>query len=198
MSGLADRLHRAFELFDRINASDPRTDVDAAGNQAPKELVYARRMSDRLTRFKPDASEELRLATRAQHIARWQIPRSDYPEGRSGYKAWRTRLMRHHAELASECLSEAGYSEEAIRTVSRLLRKQGLKRDPEVQALEDVVCLVFLEHYFDDFARDHEEEKLVDILRKTWSKMSERGRSAVSELGVSENARRLLSRALEL
>ena len=197
MSGPADRLQRAFELFDRINASDPRTEPDASGNPAPRELVYAQRMSDRLARFDPQASEVLRLAARSQHIARWQIPRADYPDGRSGYKAWRTRLMRHHAALASECLAEVGYDEETIRTVSQLLRKQGLKRDPEVQTLEDVVCLVFLEHYFDDFARDHDEEKLIEILRKTWRKMSDEGHSAAAELDLSENTRRLLSRALE-
>ncbi len=189
------RLTRAFAAFDRINAADPRTEL-VDGRSEPKELVYARRMTAALERFEPDASEPLRLAARAQHIERWSIPRSDYEYGRTGYKQWRSRLMQHHAEVATRVLREVGYDEETCERVTRLLRKQGLKRDPEVQTLEDVVCLVFLEHYFDDFAREHDDEKLVDILRKTWGKMSERGRAAALRLDLSADAARLVGRAL--
>ncbi len=195
MSQRHSRLERAFAQFDRINASDPRMET-VAGAREPKELLYARRMSERLDRFEPQASEALRLAIRAQHIARWEIPRSAYPEGRSGYKRWRTRLMQHHADLAGRILAEVGYDEVTIERVATLLRKQGLKRDPEVQVLEDVVCLVFLEHYLDDFAESHDDEKLVGILRKTWVKMSERGRSAALELPLSERASSLIESAL--
>ncbi|MFW6198948.1 MAG: DUF4202 domain-containing protein [Gemmatimonadota bacterium] len=191
-----DRLRRAFERFDEINAEDPRTEA-VDGEERPKELVYARRMSDTLSRLEPDASEELRLATRAQHIARWRIPRSDFPEGRKGYKKWRVKLMFEHAEIAEAVLREVGYPEETVERVKTLIRKQGLKRDPEVQTLEDVACLVFLEHYFDDFAEEHEDEKLVDILEKTWRKMSERGHEAALGLDLSERARQLVKRALK-
>jgi hypothetical protein len=188
-------LERAFARFDEVNARDPRSD-EVDGSFEPRELVYARRMSERLERFDPDASEALRLAARAQHIARWEIPRTEYPPGRVGYKQWRTRLMGHHANLAAAILSEVGYGPGTLKAVSRLIRKEGLKRDPEVQTLEDVVCLVFLEHYFDEFAAEHEDEKLVDILARTWIKMSERGRSAALELPLSARARRLIGRAL--
>jgi CRP-like cAMP-binding protein len=104
--------------------------------------------------------------------------------------------MQHHADLAGAILAEVGYGADTVKAVSRLLRKEGLKRDPEVQTLEDVVCLVFLEHYFDEFAEEHEEDKLVDILARTWVKMSERGRSAALELPLSGRARRLVGRAL--
>lgn len=191
-----DRLRRAFERFDEINAQDPRSEV-VEGEERPKELVYARRMSETLNRFEPDASEALRLATRAQHIARWRIPRSDFPEGRKGYKKWRVKLMFEHAEIAGEVLREIGYPDETVERVETLVRKQGLKRDPEVQTLEDVACLVFLEHYFDDFAEEHEDEKLVDILQKTWRKMSDRGHKAALELDLGDRARRLVERALE-
>ena len=134
-------------------------------------------MSERLADFEPGASETLRLAARAQHIARWRIPRSDYPAGRKGYRAWRARLMRLHAEIASGVLTEVGYGEDTVATVARLIRKQGMRRDPDAQTLEDVVCLVFLEHYFEEFATDHGDRKLVDILRKTWAKMSDRGQA---------------------
>ncbi|MEX2529282.1 MAG: DUF4202 domain-containing protein, partial [Gemmatimonadota bacterium] len=190
------RLTRAFAEFDRINVGDPRTEL-VDGRPEPKELVYARRMTAALERFEPDASEALRLAARAQHVERWSIPRSDYVSGRAGYKRWRTRLMQHHAEVATRVLREVGYEGEIIERVAGLLRKQGLKRDPEVQTLEDVICLVFLEYYFDDFAREHDDDKLVAILRKTWGKMSERGREAALRLDLSLKATRLVGRALD-
>ncbi len=167
-----------------------------SGVERPKELVYALRLTERLNHYEPEASEALQLAVRSQHIARWRIPRSEFPEGRSGYKRWRIRLMQEHADIASDVLREVGYEESTIETVARLLRKQGLKRDPEVQVLEDVVCLVFLEHYFDAFAEDHSDDKLVGILRKTWAKMSDRGRTAARELELGERATMLLGEAL--
>lgn len=188
------RLARAFEELDRINATDPRREL-VDGEEHPKELLYARRMSGTLARLEPAASEALRLAVRAQHVARWQIPRETFPAGRQGYKQWRSRLMDHHAELAGGVMRRVGYDEEAIGRVTELLRKQGIKRDAEVQILEDVACLVFLEHYFDGFAQEHDDDKLVDILRKTWAKMSDRGRAAALALELSERATRLVERA---
>jgi len=186
---------KAFECFDAINASDPRLEA-ASGSLHPKELLYARRVSERLGHFKPNASEALQLASRAQHIARWQIPRSTYPAGRGGYKKWRTELMHHHAVLATQILEEVGYDAGTLDMVSQLLRKQGLKSNREVQTLEDVVCLVFLEHYFDKFAEGHSDEKLIRILRKTWPKMSHEGHAAVKGLELSQRARRLMALAL--
>lgn len=188
-------LARALAGFDRINAEDPRVET-VDGRPQPRELVYARRMSETLARFEPDASEELRLAVCAQHIARWRIPRGDFPGGRQGYRQWRTRLMELHAQLAGEVLREVGYGDAVVDRVTQLLRKQGLKRDVEVQTLEDVACLVFLAHYLADFALQHDDDKLVDILRKTWVKMSVRGREAALGLDVGERGRRLLERAL--
>ena len=195
MSDAPARLERALDAFDRINAQDPRTErVD--GRDEPKELVYARRMSETLARIEPEASEPLRLAARAQHIARWQIPRDTFPAGRTGYKHWRTRLMEHHAELAAGVLREVGYDDATIARVTQLVRKQGIKRDDDVQTLEDVACLVFLKDYFDDFAAEHDDDKLVDILQKTWIKMSERGRRAALGLRLSARAHALVERAL--
>jgi hypothetical protein len=153
-------------------------------------------MSETLEALEPGASEELRLAARAQHIARWQIPRTTFPPGRQGYKQWRTRLMEHHAALAAEVMKAVGYDDGAVGRVTLLLRKQGLKRDAEVQTLEDVACLVFLKDYFDEFALEHDDDKLVDILRKTWLKMSDRGRQAARALELSERAALLVGRAL--
>jgi len=194
-SGGVSRLERALADLDRINAEDPRSEV-ADGRAQPKEIVYARRMSETLAALEPDASEELVLAVRAQHVARWRVPRGSYPEGRDGYRKWRTELMGMHAQIAADVLREAGYGERTIAHVGQLLRKQGIKRDPEVQTLEDVACLVFLRWYLADFAAEHEDEKIVDILRKTWLKMSLRGREAAAKLELGERGARLLARAL--
>ena len=180
---MADRLATALARFDAVNTEDPRRERDpASGEEIGFEELYARRMSERLAALDPDAGETLRLAARAQHIARWRIPRDRYPEGRTGYKRWRSELARAHAELAGGILGEVGYPREVTERVRDLLLKKGLRSDAEVQTLEDVACLVFLEHYFADFARKHERAKLVDIARKTWNKMSPRGQAAAAEL----------------
>jgi hypothetical protein len=178
---ISERFRAAIERFDAANAPDPNREPDPAGVEQPRELLYARRMSEMLERFAPEASEAVRLAVRCQHIRRWEIPRDAYPRTPEGYKAWRTRLMDFHADTAAAILREAGYEEEPIARVRSLLRKERLKRDPETQLLEDVVALVFLEHYLAGFVAGHpeyDEAKFADILRKTWLKMSPRGREA--------------------
>lgn len=189
------RLSRALARMDALNAEDPRTET-CDGKEVPKELLYAQRMSRTLAQLEPEASEALVLAVRAQHLGRWKIPRADMPKGRKGYHQWRIRLMELHAELASGILREVGYDADTIDRVARLVRKKGLKRDPEAQTLEDVACLVFLEHYFDAFASEHPDDKLVDILRKTWGKMSPRGQQAALALELGERPRALVQRAL--
>jgi hypothetical protein len=176
-----DRFRAAIERFDAANTADPNREADAAGVEQPRELLYAQRMSEMLERFAPEASEVVRLAARCQHIRRWEIPRDSYPRTPEGYKAWRTRLADFHADTAAGILRDAGYEEEAIGRVRSLLRKERLKRDPETQLLEDVIGLVFLEHYLAGFVAEHpeyDEAKFADILRKTWLKMSPRGREA--------------------
>lgn len=181
--------------LDEANAQDPnRVIVD--GQERPKELLYSEHMTAWLARLAPDASEAVRLAARGQHLRRWEIPRADYPEGRRGYLQWRTRLYAFHAECAAGILREAGYDEATVARVGDLLRKHGLRTDPEMQLLEDVICVVFLDHYFSDFARRHPAEKTVEILRKTWSKMSARGREAAGGLDLPAADRLLVERAL--
>jgi hypothetical protein len=142
-------------------------------------------MSAMLERYAPHASEAVRLAARCQHIRRWEIPRAAYPMTRQGYKEWRTRLMRFHADLAGAILREVGYDEAMVARVQSLVRKEGLKVNPETQLLEDVIALVFLESYLGDFVArhgDYDEAKFIDILRKTWQKMSAQGRAAALRL----------------
>lgn len=178
------RYERAMARIDSIHAEDPNQDV-VDGVAQPRELVYAQRMTEMLDRFAPGAPESVRLAVRSQHIRRWEIPRPSYPPTPAGYKEWRARLLILHAEVTSGILREAGYDESLVSRVAKLLRKEGVKRDGEVQLLEDVASLVFLEHYLADFAHQHEgydEAKLLDILGKTLRKMSPEGRRAAQGL----------------
>jgi len=186
---------RAIARFDAANAEDPNQETDR-GEARPRELVYAQHMAAWLDKLEPAASEALRLAARCQHIRRWTIPRSRYPMGREGYKQWRTALARFHAETAGAILKEVGYDEATIKRVQSLVRKERLKVDPESQLLEDVVDLVFLENYFADFSKKHDEEKLKGILRKTWEKMSKRGREAALALPLAPELRALVEKAL--
>ena len=192
---MSDRFEQAVERFDAANAEDPNWDL-VNGAKQPKELLYARRMTAALDRFRPTAPESVRLAVRCQHIRRWTRPRSDYPEGRHGYHRWRTDLAHFHAATAADILREVGYDDASIHRVGSLLRKERLKVDPDVQLLEDVICLVFLQHYLVDFAPKHDDDKLLGVLRKTWRKMSEDGRCAALALDLPAAVRTLVERAV--
>lgn len=189
------RFEVAIARIDAANAEDPNTE-EANGVSHPKELLYGQRMTAWLDRLSPDACEALKLAARAQHIRRWAIPRRDYPMTRTGYLKWRTTLYRFHAEAAAGILREVGYDDATVAAVRSLLGKERLKRDADAQCLEDVACLVFLEHHLADFAPQYDEQKVLAILRKTWKKMSPRGRAAASRSDLPPAARALLDRAL--
>lgn len=195
MSDTDPRFHRALSAIDAMHDEDPER-VTVGDETIGAELLYARRMTTWLERLAPDASPAVRLAVRAQHLRRWSIPRREYPLGKPGYHAWRTALGKLHAETAAEALRSAGYDDAFARRVSDLVRKKNLKTDPEAQLLEDVVCLVFLESYFDPFAAAHDDDALVEILRKTWPKMSSRGQQAALGLTLSDRGKRLVARAL--
>lgn len=189
------RLDAALAAIDAANSEDPnRVAVD--GVETPAELAYGRRMSAMLAWVYPHAPESLQLAARAQHIRRWQIPRSSYPMDRPGYLRWRKELGRKHAEWAGEILASCGYDAEETARVGSLLRKENLRRDPETQALEDVAALVFLAHYAEDFAAKHPPEKVVSILVKTLAKMSEHGKEAAGTLELPPSVGDALTRAI--
>ena len=181
---IADRVRfeRAFALFDAANAEDPNVDEGQ-----PKELLYAKRMTEMIGRYAPEASEVAQLAVRAQHIKRWMVPRSQYPMTRDGYLAWRTGLYKFHAQTAGELMRQAGYDEPMVEQVMAAVGKRGLKVNPDTQMLEDVTDLVFIEHYMLPFAGskpDYDEEKWLLIIRKTWKKMSERARAFATSSSI--------------
>lgn len=190
-----EQLERTLAAFDAANREDPNSEL-VNGQMLPKELIYGQRMSEHLARFCPTASIPLQLAARCQHICRWKIPRADYPMDRQGYKRWRSDLAQFHGETAAVILAAQGYDEVTIQRVKDLLLKRGLKRDDEVQTLEDVICLVFIEHYLEEFAAKHDEEKLIDIIRKTWNKMSTKGHDAALQLPLSDAMLQLVTKAL--
>lgn len=169
-------LDRVMATIDAVNEADPDT-----SEGAPAALLYGQRMSSELERLFPDASDALRAAARGQHIERWILKRTDYPEGRAGYLTWRRDLARHHAERVGAIMAEAGFGPDAIDAAGQMLRKEGIKRNPEVQALEDVICFVFLKWYFAGFAVKQEADKLQRIVDKMARKMSAAGRARVLE-----------------
>lgn len=187
MSAFADSMTG----IDSAHSEDPEQD-----GGRPKELVYAERMSAWLAKLAPQASEALQLAVRCQHLRRWAIPRTAYPVGKVGYLSWRKQESLAHAALAGKILAQAGYDAEAVKRTQSLIKKERIKHDPEAQLLEDVTCLVFLEYEFAAFAPKHEEAKLVDILRKTWAKMSPQGQQLALGLQLPAHLRAMVGKAL--
>ena len=192
---MSTKFKQAIQLIDAANSKDPFEEI-SNGTSYPKELLYAQRMSEQLTSFEPKASEAVQLAVRCQHICRWEIPRDSYEMNRVGYLTWRRDLAKFHAKKASSILNDVGYDSETIEAVTFLLQKKQLKRNEDTQLLEDVVCLVFLNFYFDKFSQKYAENKLIDILQKTWAKMSNKGHKAALKLKLSDNALGLINKAL--
>ncbi len=168
---------KAIELIDGANSEDPNEE-SAEGKTWPKELLYSQRMSDMLERFKPDADEANKLSIRAQHIQRWKSPREGYSMDRIGYLKWRKDLYKFHANTAGELLAEAGYDGDVINRVKDAIAKKNIKTNADTRLVEDISALVFIEHYMQAFADKHpeyDEAKWIDIIQKTWNKMSDRG-----------------------
>ena len=192
----SDRYEKAITTFDAYNLNDPHLE-EHEGKLVSKELLYGQRMSKQLNAYYPEAPEYLSLAAHCQHIGRWEIPRESYPMDKKGYLQWRNVLKSHHARLAEQILLSCRYDQETIDKVKSLLQKKGLNNDPDTQVLEDVICLVFIEHYLEEFADKHESKKVIEILRKTLKKMSARAIEEASRISVSEKIKTLLEQALQ-
>ena len=169
---MSDRLSKAFAAIDAANAADPTLE-----NGQPAALLYGQRMTAEVAPLFPDASDILKIAARGQHIERWLLPRTDYPEGLPGYLDWRREQARRHAARVGQIMLDAGYPQSDADRVGVLLRKEGIKRDADVQALEDVICFAFLRHYFGGFSVGKDPDHLLSIVQKTARKMSAAGRA---------------------
>lgn len=173
-----DIFKKAIELIDAANSEDPNQVTDEHGKTWPKELLYSYRMAEILQRYAPEADSICQLAISSQHIQRWKSPRNAYPMDRIGYLQWRKDLYKFHADTMGELMSQAGYAADDIERAKKMVAKVGIKSNPDTQLLEDVADLVFIEYYLLDFANrhpDYTEDKWIEIIQKTWKKMSEKG-----------------------
>jgi hypothetical protein len=191
----AERFKRALARFDEENSRDPNYEI-VDGVKSPRELIYAQWLTDWVLRLCPNASEELRLAARSQHLRRWEIPRHSYPMTRVGYLQWREGLKKFHAQKAGEILKEVGYPDAIITRVQSLNLKKDFPKDPESRVLEDALCLVFLERQFADLAAKTQEDKVLNAVRKTWKKMTEQAREKALRLSYGEKEKKLIEKAL--
>lgn len=187
----AEQLQQAFAAFDLYNSKDPNTET-YNGVTYPKEVLYGQRMTAKLNAYAPHASTALQLAARCQHIGRWEIARNSYPMDKKGYLQWRSAEKMHQAKIAEQILHEHQFDQDTIEKVKFLLLKKELTTNEETKTLEDVICLVFIEFYLDDFAAPHDDDKVIDILKKTIKKMTPRALEEASKIKVSERMGRLI------
>ena len=167
------------------------------GIARPRELVYAEWLTGWVLKLSPNASEELRLAARCQHLCRWKIPRDSYPMTRPGYLKWREDLKKFHAERAGEILREVGYPESVVARVQALNLKRNFPNDAEGRLLEDALCLVFLEHQLADLAAKTADEKVIVALQKSWKKMTPAAHAEALKLPYSPREKTLVEQALK-
>ena len=190
-----DQFKKAIEAFDAYNLNDPNKE-ECNGQVFSKEVLYAQRMTDRLNRYAPDAPDYVQLAARCQHIGRWEIARDHFPMDKKGYLQWRNQEKIHHAKIAEAILISCQYNTETIEKVKFLVLKKELFTNADTQLLEDVICLVFIEFYIEAFATKHDDDKMVDILKKTLKKISPKGIAASSEIKVSGKIQSLIQKAV--
>lgn len=189
------KFEHAISLFDSYNSNSPET-VLRGGATYPAEYFYALKLHEWVLKLAPNAGEALLLASHCQHIGRWEIQRSVYPDGRMGYLEWRSALLKFHADTASALLRSISYDEEIIEQVREIVLKKHLRTAPDAQTIEDALCLVFLEFQFDDLIAKQSEDKMMGILKKTWAKMSQQGKEQALKLRFSLSGKELINQAL--
>jgi hypothetical protein len=189
-------LAAAFQAIDAANADDPNTIV-VRGQSRPKELAHAELAVEWVRRLVPEPSDALLLAARAHHVRRWEIPRSSEPEGRPGYLRWKRRLQQHHADVVGRVLADVGVDPATVERVQAIVKKERLRSDPDVQALEDALCLVFVETQFGELSDQLGDDHMVEVVVKTLRKMTPAGREAALGLPLDDEAVRIVGLALE-
>ena len=187
--------NKAVEMILELNQNDPDKRL-LDGKEVGENVLYSQRMGEWQEKLYADIDDTVKLAARAQHICRWELKRSDFPEGKAGYFKWRTTLAKLHAQKLSEIMSECGYAQEDIERAATACQKKNFKNNDDSQCVEDCACMVFLNYYFDDFIAKHDDEKLIDIVQKTWGKMSEKAHQAALSLELSEKALSIVKAAL--
>lgn len=191
----ASPINKAIALFDAFNQQDSNV-IFWNGVNYPSEYFYALQLYNWVKKLAAKPSEALLLASRSQHIGRWQVPRQQYPPGKSGYFKWRTDLAKYHADKAGALMLEAGCEQEQIKAVQHIILKENLKTDLEVQVMENALCLVFLEFQYPDFLTLHDDQKVIRILQRSWGKMTSAGREAAMTINYTDKGRSLIEKAL--
>jgi len=193
-----DKLEVAFKFFDDYNRQDPRS-FKCDGAAYPQEYFFAIKLYEWVLKLDPKAPEELLLASRSQHIGRWEIPRESYPDGREAYLKWRKDLAGHHVEIANRLMKQAGYADKQAERVTQIILKKRIKVDADVQTMENALCLVFLQYQYEDFRKKYEAEpeKIINILRKSLLKMDAYGHGFALELGFTKNGVGFIQAALK-
>lgn len=202
---MINKLTSVLSAIDDINRQDINMTL-SEGKEYPKELIYGQRMTACLTQHWPQASELLQIAVRAQHVKRWHLQRSEFEQGKAGYYQWRIALGKFHAELTANIMIELGYSKIQAKQTASIICKENLKEKTssqlnlDSQTLEDVACLVFLSHYFDEFANKYIEQnneaKIIRIVQLTWKKMSSDAHNIALKLALPDHLAGLVSKAL--
>ena len=196
---MTTRRKQVLSAIDEVNRHDPNQ-VHINGQMQGKELVYGQQMTECLLQYWPESNELLQIAVRAQHIKRWQLKRTEFAQGKAGYYAWRIAQGNFHAALAATIMREHGYSDDDAKQTAAIVRKEKLKSNDDSQALEDTACLVFLMHYFDEFANKYlavdNEDKIVRIVQLTWGKMSEKAHDIALTLTLPEHLATIVTKAL--
>jgi len=193
------KLDTAFHLFDNYNRQDPRSFVWDNISQ-PQEYFFAIKLYEWVLKLAPEAGDELLLASRSQHIGRWEIPREDYPDGRTAYLQWRKELALHHAAIATRLMAKAGYEIQQSERVKQIILKQRIKADPDVQTMENALCLVFLQFNYESFRKKYANDpgKIVNILYRSLLKMDAYGHSFALTLPYSKDGLMLIREAIAL
>lgn len=169
-----------------------RTDPKKISEKMTDAQFYSEKMAEEIRNLEQSIDEHIDIAARCQHLFRWEIPRSSYPMNKTGYYQWRKYLYEYQAEKTGILLKEAGYNNYLIEKCCSLIRKKDLGKSHETQLIEDTACIVFVKYYLNDFIPKHSKDKLIDILRKTTLKMSQKALDYLNTTDLPENVQTLL------
>ena len=192
MRNLSPRYDAAVAAIDAANADDP-TVVEVRGQRVALALVHGQLAAEWIEKLVDEPDETLTLAARAHHLRRWELPRDSYPSGRAGYLRWRRDQKVRHAKDVAAILESCGYEASEIEAVQRLIRRESVEG---AQAVEDAACLVFIETQLASIAERMDHDLLIDVIRKTARKMSDRGLELVASIPLGDAEKSLLKQAL--
>lgn len=183
----------AFAAIDAANRDDPHR-----FEGEPLALVEGRLAHAWVERLTDEPSDALLLAARAHHLRRWVVPRSTYPDGRSGYLRWRRDQKVRHADELRALLTGVGVDAPTIERAATLVTKTGLGSDPDAQVFEDALCLTFLATQLGSTAERLGDDRMVPVVAKTLAKMSDAGRRLATTVELDDHFAELVTEAFRM